>query len=72
MAVDRDTEQHLMDSKERVVCLTEQRGEVVLIENQGETFNERRLSIYDARRRCIATIKWGDFSALCNALGELS
>lgn len=64
MAVLRDDEQHLTDSKERVIALTEQRGEVVLIEDG----NERRLMIYDPRHRCIATIRWGDFSALCNAL----
>lgn len=64
--------QSSMDSKERVIALTEQRGEVVLIEDKGEVFTERRLSIYDQRHRCIATIKWGDFSALCRELGALN
>lgn len=63
--------QSSMDSKERVIALTEQRGEVVLIEDKGEVFTERRLMIFDNRRRCIAVIKWGDFSALCNELGML-
>ena len=57
-----------LDSKERVVALTEQRGNVVLIEDDGE----RRLMIFDPRGRNIATIKWGDFSALCNELHAIT
>jgi hypothetical protein len=73
VAGDALIEQHLTDSKDRVIARTKDGGKVVLIEDDRgnpAALPDRRLMIFDARDRCIATIEYGNFSLLCDALAQ--
>lgn len=58
MAGELGVKQSSLESRERVVCTTQDGGEVVLLDDE-------RLAIYDKRRRRIVTIT--DLGALFDA-----